>query len=146
MNLFSEGIVNFLGKCMFVGKLLIAGPPLSERKTVLILNGVAGAANALSNMCKTGIISTINASEMINGVRKSDLYNACTFFIGTLAVAQSKDDPGLAELQAYIGRSIVSFVDNYCEMLALYPRSDIRNEELEALTSVGKAVVHVSYY
>jgi hypothetical protein len=50
-QILSPGIIHYLGKCLRLVKVLFLGPPMSDRRTVLLMSGVTAASNALAHIC-----------------------------------------------------------------------------------------------
>lgn len=139
MTLFSAGTIAFLGQAIYLSKFVILGPDMSDRRLMVVLNGVAAAANALSMLSLTGFDSEINANVFIEGAKKVDLVDACCFFINTLGVkAHPSLDTSMKELQLRVGQLVLDFFKRYASMLVNMDASD-DNTDLKNLTPCGIA-------
>lgn len=116
--LFNEGLIHFLGQCLYVAKYAFLGKSVSDSIVKLVLSGVTAAATALSHLCKSACHHQYHANIIINGFKHSNLIGAGAFFIPGLNAANSLiKDIDLKYRQESVGFSVVMMMDEYASML-----------------------------
>lgn len=142
-KMFSQGLVYFLGQCVFVSRFLFLGAPLSEPKMVLVLNGVAAASLALYNICMSSIGHKDEMEAVVTVFLQSDLASASVFFINTLCTTHPTLDMKMKALQTSVGTSVVKLFDGFARLLLSW-NGPKRNELLLQLSAAGEAATRVS--
>jgi len=126
-KIFSPGVIHYLGKCLRLVKVLFLGPPMSDRRTVLLMSGVAAASNALSNICAycAELDVKSHSVEVAKVIRDSDLMTAVRFFITTLSVSHPDLEEGTKSLQQVMGLSVIRFFRSFtCMLLEMDKNND----------------------
>jgi hypothetical protein len=118
-NIFSPGAVFYLSRCLLLSKVLFLGPPMSDRRTVMLLCGVTSATRALTRFCQYCATHPWKekAQAFARVMRDTDLMTAVRHYIGTLAVSHPMLDEGSKHLQQQMGMSVVRFFSTYAFML-----------------------------
>ena len=126
-DVYSVGLIHYLGQALHLSRFLFdpAKPPMTERKVMLVLNGVRSAANALASCCEYCITGLRGEQEaVILGIRKADLLGSSTFYISTLTETQPHLGLALKQLQKSVGISVVRFYTQYLRMLLAIEREE----------------------
>jgi hypothetical protein len=118
-NVFSAGAMHYLGMCLRLTKVMLLGPPMSDRQTVMLLIGVSSAANALAQLSAFCSRSTLlsNSEAAAKIIQDSDVMTATQFFIGTLKVNHPQLEEGTRLLQQGMAISVVKFFGAFSKML-----------------------------
>lgn len=118
LELFSEGLVNFLGQCLYVSKHAFIGKSIVGMNIQVVLAAVTAASITISHLCKSGNHHTRHALIIINGIKHSNLIGAAAFFIPGLSAANKKlTDKELRFRQESAGFAAVVLMDSYTAML-----------------------------
>jgi len=118
LSLFNEGLIHFLGQCLYVAKYAFLGKSVSDSKVKIVLSGVTAAATALAHLCKSACHHNYHANIIIDGFKHSNLIGAGAFFIPGLNAANSLiRDLDLKYRQESVGFSVVLMMDEYASML-----------------------------
>jgi len=127
LQLFSEGLVNFLGQCLYVAKYAFLGKSLSGLNIQIVLTAVTAASITIAHLCKSGNYHTRHAQVIINGVKHSNLIGAAAFFIPGLSAANSKlTDKALRYRQEAAGFAAVILMEAYTSMLLTLDEAKMR--------------------
>ena len=118
LDLFSEGLVNFLGQCLYVAKHGFLGKSIAGMNIQIVLAGVTAASLTISHLCKSGNHHTRHAKIIIDGIKHSNLIGAAAFFIPGLSAANKHlTDNELRFRQEAAGFAAVVLMDSYTAML-----------------------------
>lgn len=142
--IYSPGVVNYLGKFLFLAKYLFMGKPMLDSVIVLLLSGVKSITAALGQLAIACRSSHSMAVEYIDVVHNCDLISSGLFFLETLTVAHEKVDASTKELQKLVGLACLDYFSGYASMIidTLGPQA----REAEDLHTMGKAVINVSVF
>lgn len=142
-NMFSSGLTRFLSHCMYVGKYLFFGAPMSDSKIMVVLNTITAAANTLCNLSLACIGRHENARELIECFNEADVTGCAVYFINTLSTTHPSLDKGTRAVQVSVGLAVVRLIDGYAQLLLSFGGEESEKLLLE-LSPAGEAVSYVS--
>lgn len=149
IKVLSMPTVRYLGQCLHLGFIEISKKILNEKKTNLVLNGVAAAVDGLAKLCEGGKVQTTKARHVVRGIADSHAITAANYFLMSLvnnSFVNMSDK--YKQLQEDVALDAVRFLERYaCCMLAvggdMTPLQDLSSAVGMSTTQVTQTLIIV---
>lgn len=146
-NLFSNHVVYYLVRSLFISRWMFAGPKQADQLLMMTFNCVRSAANALTSICNSVEGNEVHEMEVVEAATRADIMDPACYFVSNLAVEQENLSPAMLVLQRDAAKAVLDFMREYSrvviETAKNHATGDIDADTIRSLEPIGSVCISV---